>query len=155
MMPKIRPMQQSDVDSVYAIELASHRAPWGRDILSDCILVGYDCRVIEIAKEGIRKIVGYTICRNNFNICHILNLCVATPEQRQGYGKLLLQAVLSSLKKATINTVILEVRPSNVAAIKLYEQFGFQQDSIKKGYYKDNNSEEDAILFKKILNANK
>ena len=38
----VRAMQQTDIDSVYAIELQAHRAPWSRQILSDCVTVGYD-----------------------------------------------------------------------------------------------------------------
>jgi [ribosomal protein S18]-alanine N-acetyltransferase len=147
---KIRPMQQTDIDRVYSIELLSHRTPWSRDILSDCVLVGYDCRVLEFTIDGTLQIVGYIICRYSFNVCHILNISVDPAKQRQGFGKLLLKTLLDSLNKANIDTVILEVRPSNVAAIALYEKFGFLRDSIKKSYYKDNTGEEDAILLKKI-----
>jgi [ribosomal protein S18]-alanine N-acetyltransferase len=151
MTANIRPMQQEDIDRVYAIELSSHRAPWSREILSDCVLVGYDCRVLELITDGIRQVVGYVICRHTADIYHILNLCVDHSQQKQGYGGMLLQAILNTLNKPRINTVILEVRPSNVAALALYKKFGFLQESIKKGYYKDNMGEEDAILLKKVL----
>jgi [ribosomal protein S18]-alanine N-acetyltransferase len=151
MTTNIRPMQQEDIDSVYAIELSAHRAPWSRDILSDCVLVGYDCRVLELITDGTRQLAGYIICRYASDICHILNLCVALSQQRQGYGGMLLQSVLNSLRKLSVSTVILEVRPSNVAAIALYEKFGFLQDTIKTGYYKDETGEEDAILLKKVM----
>lgn len=152
MIAKIRQMLESDIDSVYAIEMATHRAPWSRQILSDCVLVGYDCRVIELDDEDKLRVVGYIICRQNFNVYHILNLCVVLNEQGKGYGKLLLQAVLDSLSKdPSILSVILEVRPSNLAAIALYEKFGFYRDAIKEGYYNDESGIEDAILLKKIL----
>lgn len=147
-------MQQHDIDRVYAIEISAHRAPWSRDILSDCVLVGYDCRVIELESSAEKQIVGYIICRNSFNVCHILNLCVAVSEQGKGYGKLLLQAVLDSLVKSGLDEVLLEVRPSNVAALKLYEKFGFKKERVKRGYYKDEHGSEDAILLKKIITLN-
>ncbi|CEK10926.1 ribosomal protein S18-alanine N-acetyltransferase [Legionella hackeliae] len=151
MICEIRPMQQSDIARVYEIEQLSHRAPWSRDILSDCVLVGYDCRVLEVMMMSSKQIVGYIICRRNFNICHILNLCVAVAEQRKGYGEKLLEALLHSLANSDSDTVILEVRPSNKAALKLYKKFGFEEDIIKKGYYQDEHGEEDAILLKKII----
>lgn len=40
-------MTESDIDAVYAIEKDVHIAPWSRDILRDCVRVGYDCRVFE------------------------------------------------------------------------------------------------------------
>ncbi|KTC78342.1 ribosomal protein S18-alanine N-acetyltransferase [Legionella brunensis] len=151
---EIRPMKQGDIDQVYAIEQSAHRAPWSREILSDCVSVGYDCQVLEIIRTSVKQIAGYIICRKNFNVCHILNLCIAIPEQRKGYGQKLLEAVLNSLANSNSNTVILEVRPSNSAALKLYEKFGFREDIVKKGYYKDESGEEDAILLKKIIPHN-
>lgn len=148
MLVKIRPMIQDDIDRVYAIELSAHRAPWSREILRDCVHVGYDCRIA--VDDDSKELLAYIICRHNFNVCHILNLCVAVTHQNKGYGKLLLSTVLDSLP-TTINTIILEVRPSNKFAIALYEGFGFTQDSVKKAYYKDTEGEEDAILFKKTL----
>lgn len=154
MILKIRPMQQGDIDQVYAIEISSHRAPWSRDILRDCVLVGYDCRVLEVTDNSVKKIVGYIICRNSLNVCHILNLCIAVKEQRKGYGQKLLEEILISLLRSNSDSVILEVRPSNDAAIKLYQKFGFETDLIKKGYYKDEHGEEDAILLKKVISRN-
>ncbi|KTC92998.1 MULTISPECIES: ribosomal protein S18-alanine N-acetyltransferase [Legionella] len=152
MTPKIRLMLQNDIDNVYDIEKSTHRAPWGRDILSDCVLVGYDCRVLELPNDDSTKIIGYIISRYSFNVCHILNLCVSFAYQGRGYGQLLLKSVLDPLSNnKAINTVILEVRPSNTAAIALYEKFGFNQVSIKKGYYNDGDRLEDAILLKKML----
>lgn len=152
MTPKIRLMLQNDIDNVYDIEKSTHRAPWGRDILSDCLLVGYDCRVLELPNDDSTKIIGYIISRYSFNVCHILNLCISLAYQGEGYGQLLLKSVLDPLSNnKAINTVILEVRPSNTAAIALYEKFGFNQVSIKKGYYNDGDRLEDAILLKKML----
>lgn len=148
-----RSMQQSDIDSVFDIETSAHRTPWSRDILSDCVLVGYDCRVLELVRNRKKKVVGYVICRHSLAVCHILNLCVSPPHQSKGYGQLLLRAVLDSLRSnSTIHSVILEVRPSNLAALALYKKYGFQRDTIKKNYYMDSNGGlEDAILLKKIL----
>ncbi|HGI8224230.1 TPA: GNAT family N-acetyltransferase, partial [Legionella pneumophila] len=92
------------------------------------------------------------ISRISNNSCHILNLCIAKPLQSKGLGRKLLQTVLYSLSKYTqTESVILEVRPSNSAALHLYETMGFEKVEIKKDYYKDKNSVEDAILLKKLL----
>ena len=39
----------------------------------------------------------------------------------------------------------LEVRRSNVAALRVYETQGFYQDGVRKGYYSDNG--EDALIL--------
>ncbi|KTD49004.1 GCN5-related N-acetyltransferase [Legionella rubrilucens] len=151
-MLKVRPMQVSDIDRVYTIELAAHRAPWSRDILRDCVLVGYNCQVLEL-HESAAQVVAYIICRHSYGVCHILNLCVDNSQQGKGYGRFLLEKLLNSLNQSMTTTVMLEVRPSNKIAIALYESLGFKIDTVKKGYYRDENgAEEDALLLKKQLN---
>ncbi|HAU0394171.1 TPA: ribosomal-protein-alanine N-acetyltransferase, partial [Legionella pneumophila] len=150
MILNIRRMKDSDIENVYSIETNVHIAPWSKDILRDCVLVGYDCRVLEINNGDSSILAGYIISRISNNSCHILNLCIAKPLQSKGLGRKLLQTVLYSLSKYTqTESVILEVRPSNSAALHLYETMGFEKVEIKKDYYKDKNSVEDAILLKK------
>lgn len=152
MILNIRRMKDSDIENVYSIETNVHLAPWSKDILRDCVLVGYDCRVLEINNGDSPILAGYIISRISNNSCHILNLCIAKPLQSKGLGRKLLQTVLYSLSKYTqTESVILEVRPSNITALHLYETMGFERVEIKKDYYKDKNGTEDAILLKKMI----
>lgn len=150
MLDLLRPMQASDIDRVYEIELASHRAPWGREILSDCQKVGYDCRVFETFIEGKKILAGYIICRYTLNAGHILNLCIDQSFQGKGYGKKLLERFLKTLPGRQIDSLVLEVRPTNKIALKMYDKFGFIQAGIRKEYYKDQNGIEDAIMLIKV-----
>lgn len=155
MILNIRRMKDTDIDNVYAIETSVHIAPWSKNILRDCVLVGYDCRVIEINNGNSPILAGYIISRISNNSCHILNLCIAKPLQSKGFGRKLLQTFLYSLSKYTkAEFVVLEVRPSNSVALHLYQSMGFEQVEIKKEYYKDSNSVEDAILLRKSLSVN-
>jgi ribosomal-protein-alanine N-acetyltransferase len=150
----IRRMNESDIENVYAIETSVHIAPWSKNILRDCVLVGYNCLVLETQIENIWMLGGYIICRHNNRTCHILNYCIAKHLQSQGYGRKFLQHVLDSLIQIKdIDQVILEVRPSNSIALHLYDTLGFKQMEVKQGYYNDNNKVEDAILLKKILHT--
>lgn len=152
MILNIRRMKDSDIENVYSIETNVHLSPWSKDILRDCVLVGYDCRVLEINNGNSPILAGYIISRISNNSCHILNLCIAKPLQSKGLGRKLLQTVLYSLSKYTqTESVILEVRPSNISALHLYETMGFERVEIKKDYYKDKNGAEDAILLKKMI----
>ncbi|PWY54903.1 ribosomal-protein-alanine N-acetyltransferase [Legionella qingyii] len=148
----IRSMNESDIDKVYAIEKDVHIAPWYRDILRDCVRVGYDCRVFEVDVENSLIIGGYIISRHSNKSCHILNFCIAKSFQSKGYGRQFLERVLHSLIESQhIDYVVLEVRPSNKAALHLYKSMGFEQIEIKPAYYIENNHVEDAIVLKKIL----
>ena len=154
MILNIRRMKESDIDTVYSIETDVHIAPWSKDILRDCVLVGYDCRVLEINNGDSPILGGYIISRVSNKSCHILNFCIAKPLQSKGLGRKLLQTVLYSLSKFTdTKNVVLEVRPSNYTAIHLYQSVGFETVEIKKDYYKDNNGIEDAILLRKNLSG--
>lgn len=152
MILNIRRMKDTDIDNVFIIETSVHIAPWSKNILRDCVLVGYDCRVLEINNGDSPILGGYIISRIADNCCHILNFCIAKPLQSKGLGRKLLQTFLYSLSKYTkTNSVILEVRPSNSSALHLYQTLGFEQVEIIKEYYKDNHGVEDAILLKKHL----
>lgn len=148
----IRSMTESDIDTVYAIEKDVHIAPWDRDILRDCVRVGYDCRVFELKIKNKLLICGYIISRHSHKCCHILNFCISKPFQSKGYGRQFLQHVLISLTESHYTDhVILEVRPSNKVALQLYKHMGFEQIEIKPAYYIEENNVEDAIVLKKIL----
>ena len=152
---KIRPMLNIDLDKVYDIERTVHITPWSREILRDCVMVKYDCKVLESFEENQdqAQIIGYSISRYHEQGYHILNICIAKTMQAQGIGKQFLQTILASLEHDNnVNYIVLEVRVSNVRAIGLYEALGFTHVTIKKDYYRDSNSVEDAIVLKKFLN---
>ncbi len=152
---KIRPMFDADIDEVYAIEGTVHITPWSREIIRDCVMVGYDCQVLEFYEKNKEKarIVGYSISRHHEQGYHILNICIAKNMQAKGWGKQFLRSLLDSLEKDNnVAYVVLEVRMSNIPALRLYEGMGFKHIEIKKDYYKDINSKEDAIVLKKYLN---
>ena len=152
MPPHVRAMLKSDIDRVYFIESTAHRSPWGHEILHDCVRVGYDCRVLERFEDSqLIDLVAYVICRSYDKTCHILNLCVIPTLQRKGYGRLLLQQVIDSLSPVITDTILLEVRPSNHAALHLYQTMGFEQVGVKRGYYRDGPGIEDAIVLQKRL----
>ena len=149
---KVRRMQESDIDNVYAIETSVHIAPWSKNILRDCVSVGYNCFVLEVKVDNIWILGGYIICRHNSHYCHILNFCIAKDLQLKGYGRQFLNFILNRCANdKEINQAILEVRPSNLIALHLYETMGFKQEEIKEGYYKDQDKIEDAILLKKTF----
>ena len=143
----IRAMEDDDIDSVMAIELSVYEYPWTKRIMVDCMRVGYHCRVGEI--DGV--LASYCIMSTGADEAHILNLCVADEFQRRGLGQLLLTTMLDDAKEANIKNIFLEVRPSNQAAILLYERLGFNQIGTRKDYYPAKIGREDAVILAKNL----
>ena len=75
----------------------------------------------------------------------ILNLAVRPHIRRLGHGKRILRIVLRLARKMDINTVLLEVRTGNKAAIALYEGCGFLKVGRRRNYYADTG--EDALVY--------
>lgn len=150
MIVNIRSMKETDLDDVYTIETEVHISPWSKEIIRDCFLVGYDCKVLELKLNDAPVLAGYIISRLSQDQYHILNFCIAKSFQFKGLGRKFLQAVLDSLSnQGQVKSVLLEVRPSNSVAIHLYTSLDFETVAVKKDYYKDKSGMEDAIVLKK------
>ncbi|HBB30286.1 MAG TPA: ribosomal-protein-alanine N-acetyltransferase [Cyanobacteria bacterium UBA8803] len=76
---------------------------------------------------------------------HITILAVHPNYQRQGLGQLLLYALLRDAKRHQLEWATLEVKPSNQAALSLYQKFGFTEAGRRRRYYKDTG--EDALIL--------
>jgi len=143
----IRPMTTHDLEHIMRVELAMYPFPWTRRIFEDCLRVGYRCHVGEI--DG--NFAGYGVMSTGAGEAHVLNLCVAGEFQRQGLAREILSLLLDEADKLEVRDVFLEVRPSNMAAITLYEQMGFNQVGLRKDYYPTEEGREDAIIFASSL----
>lgn len=83
-------------------------------------------------------------CHGAFS-ADIIYIHVAASERGKGTGKLLIRRLLHILKdKGDYENLFLEVRTSNLAAIRLYESVGMKQQGIRKRYYPDG---EDAFVY--------
>ncbi|WP_455203328.1 ribosomal protein S18-alanine N-acetyltransferase [Kaarinaea lacus] len=139
----LRPMAQEDLAAVFAIEKEVYAFPWTEQIFVDCIRVGYYCRVVE--KDNV--VVGYAIMSTGAGEAHLLNLCVGKSWQRHGVGELLLRHMIEIAKNDQIEAIFLEVRPSNTAAMRLYDKAGFNQVGMRKDYYPSKGGREDACIL--------
>lgn len=146
-MPAARPMRLQDLDAVIAIENRVYHFPWTRGNFRDSISAGYDCRVFELA--GV--IIGYGVVMRAVDEAHLLNLSVAANWQGRGYGRALLRHFMSLARDGACNFVSLEVRPSNLAAIRLYQAEGFREIAVRRGYYPAERGREDAIVMGRSL----
>lgn len=145
----MRPMRLGDVPDVYGIECEAYRFPWSLGIFRDCLRIGYGCWVLE-AEDEIR---GYAVLSAAAGEAHVLNICVAPGYQRRGYGRALLRHLIGLAREYGASQLFLEVRPSNVPAILLYQEEGFTQVGRRTGYYPNAHDEprEDALILRLAL----
>jgi [ribosomal protein S18]-alanine N-acetyltransferase len=87
--------------------------------------------------------VGFLIAWHVADELHVLNIATTPPMRRRGVARALMDVALRYSAAAQIRILILEVRRSNRAAIKLYRGLGFTAMGVRPGYYADTG--EDAI----------
>ena len=144
----IRVMVHEDLKLISDIERRSYDFPWSHSVFRDCLLAGYSCIVIERAD----LVVGYAILSIAAGEAHILNLCVDPKFRHLRYGERLLDDILLRARRAEVNEIFLEVRPSNAAALALYKKKGFHQITERPAYYQAKGGREDAAVLCKVLN---
>ena len=127
----MRAMTAADLPAVFGIERAAYEFPWSQRVFRDCLRAGYACRV---AEEG-RRLRGYGIVSLAAGEAHLLNLCVDPGEQGRGWGGWLLRRLFGLARERNAERMFLEVRPSNRAAVRLYEAHGFVPAGTRHGYY--------------------
>jgi len=145
----IRAMRGNDVGDVVGIERSSYQFPWSEGIFRDCLRVGYVCRVVTVS----RQVMAYGVMSFGAGEAHILNLCVADGYRCRGVGRRLLGSLIERATAAGMADAFLEVRPTNMAAIRLYLALGFEQVGMRRGYYQAANGREDAAVLRRALRS--
>jgi len=140
---QFRPMQLPDLDAIMVIEPQIYPYPWTRGNFSDSLNSGYSAWVLAEREQ----IIAYALMMMVLDEAHLLNLSVAKSHQKQGLGRLLLEHMLQIAKNHRAANMFLEVRTSNISAIALYENVGFNEMAIRRGYYPAANGREDAVLM--------
>lgn len=138
-----RPMGQDDVEAVIAVEREIYPFPWTPGNFCDSIHARNQCWLASL--EGI--MAGYGVMLVAAGEAHLLNLGVAHAMQRQGIGRCMLQFLMAEAKKGGADIMYLEVRPSNLPALGLYESMGFAQVGRRKNYYPNHDGREDALVM--------
>jgi ribosomal-protein-alanine N-acetyltransferase len=142
--PALRPMREADVAAVVAIETEAYEFPWTEGIFRDCLRVGYSCWVAETG----RGLIGYAVMSLlAAGECHVLNVCVRPDHQGHGYGRVLLNHMLDLARGRGVSLALLEVRPSNAAALALYRSMGFNEVGLRRNYYPAKQGREDGLVL--------
>jgi ribosomal-protein-alanine N-acetyltransferase len=144
---RLRPMSESDLPRIHRIELASYDHPWSLGNFADSLKAGYSMWV----READGEIIGYYVMLVAAGEAHLLNLTIAPTWRRHGLGRDLLEHCLACARDDHADSVFLEVRTSNTAAIALYHSSGFVDLAVRRDYYPAGEGREDALIMKKDL----
>src|SRR5699024_711656 len=137
-MKTISLLTETDFDTAYQIECASHTYPWSRKTFEQNqgpLYLNYKLQCND-------KMAGFIISQWVADEATIFNLAIAPTYQQQGLGKQLLEHTLDIFQQRHIQSVWLEVRCSNQPAIALYHKLGFNEITIRHAYYPTSNGRE-------------
>ena len=143
-------MLPGDILQVHEIGKQCFTTPW--ELRSFEYEIENRDAILKVAVFNL-EIVGYICIRSIMDVTHIMDLAVTPKYKRMGIGRLLLRDALQELRRVRpdISLITLEVRESNIAAVKLYEKFGFREIGRRRGYYKK--PVEDALIMELDMNA--
>lgn len=140
---RIRQMRRDDLPEVHEIESEAYEFGWTQGIFRDCLQAGHECWLLELDRD----IIAYAVLANQVDEAHLLNLCVAPAWQGVGYGQRMLRRMTDVARWHAAERMLLEVRPSNLSAIHIYRQHGFEIIGKRPGYYPASRGREDAVVM--------
>jgi ribosomal-protein-alanine N-acetyltransferase len=140
---KFRPMVEADVPEVVEIERSAYAFPWNEGTYYDCMRAGYSVWILEYRKQ----IGAYGVLSSAAGEAHLLNICVRPTLHGKGLGRAMLEHLIEVARSQRADMMFLEVRPSNLAAIQLYQSVGFAEIGTRRAYYPALGGREDALIF--------
>ena len=138
------PMGAAHLDAVLAIEQSAYSHPWSRGNFSDSMAAGYQLQCL----VGGADVLGYFVAMAGYREVHLLNITVAPAHQRQGWARVMLDALAIWSRGQQAEWLWLEVRAGNTRAQQIYEHCGFAPVGLRKGYYPAGQGQrEDAVVM--------
>lgn len=157
------PLTAEWLDRVAEVEKTAYAHPWTRRHFQSSLDAGHTAQALvmtpdpaldlptwshaPVAPDG-RWLLGYLVAMTGVDEVHLLNITTVPLHQRQGWARLMLQALSAWSQRQGAHALWLEVRAGNHPARSLYRTQGFREVGLRKGYYPDAGAQrEDAIVM--------
>lgn len=135
-------MSEEHVAEVSRIESETFSMPWSAESFLEMITCEY---ALYLVAKDQDKILGCCGIRNLCGDGEITNVVVRKECRHQGIGYMMLTELMKQSRQMGVRSYTLEVRQSNMAAIRLYERLGFITEGIRKNFYEK--PTEDALIM--------
>ncbi len=156
------PMQTADLDAVLEIEAVSHLHPWTKGNFTDSLAAGHWAYCIRPQVDRAIKgsyldpaiLWAYCILFPAVDELHLLNITVSPKLRQLGLASRMMAAIEGVAAQQKMPRMILEVRPSNTAAVALYRKLGYEEIGMRKNYYPADpqlGTREDALVMAKSI----
>jgi ribosomal-protein-alanine N-acetyltransferase len=141
---RFEPLTEQHLDAVLRVEQRTYAQPWARTNFTDSLTSGYQAQVL-LAEDIL---LGYFVAMKGVAEAHLLNLTVAPEYQRQGWARVMLDALALWAKGQGADWLWLEVRQGNLRALQVYESHGYRRVGLRKDYYPGSPGQrEDAVVM--------
>ena len=141
---ELRKLELRDLNAIERIERASYPTPWSRSMFASELAKPSSLSLGAFAEQG-GDLLGYLIISRYVDAWHVMNVAVDPAHRRRGIARTLLARLFDETAGDGRRGYTLEVRVSNIGAIRLYETLGFRGRGVRRGYYTDNR--EDALIM--------
>jgi len=139
-------MRMADLPSVLDIERGTFPAPWTQDnFVHEIERNPFACN--RVVRSELGEVEAYINAWILDGEVKINNLAVRAAHRGRGLGEALLRHLLEIGRSAGCLGAMLEVRPTNLRALSLYEKLGFRVVGRRKRYYSDTG--EDALVMRR------
>lgn len=140
--------------AVLQIEQSAYEHPWSEANFTDSLKAGYQAQLLTAGNAPKAELLGYFVAMKGVDEVHLLNITVAPAHQRQGWARVMLDALGLWARGQGAQWLWLEVRVSNLRAKAVYESHGFCHVGTRRHYYPSSASHprgEDAIVMSLAL----
>ena len=141
---RFEPMLADHLEAVAALEMSAYAHPWQQRHFADCLQAGYAAQLLMAGEH----LLGYFVAMKGVDEVHLRNLVVAPQYQRQGWSRVLLDALALWARGQGAQWVWLEARASNTRAVHVYKAHGYRYVGTRRQYYPaDAGGREDAVVM--------
>ena len=141
---RFEPFHAGLLESVIQVEQRAYAHPWSRANFTDALTAGYQAQLL-LAGDVL---LGYFVAMKGVDEVHLLNITVAPEHQRQGWSRVMLDALTIWARGQAAQWLWLEVRVGNEGATQVYQSHGYRRVGLRKAYYPNGSlAREDAIVM--------
>ncbi|MFU0842274.1 MAG: [Ribosomal protein S18]-alanine N-acetyltransferase [Burkholderia sp.] len=141
---RFRPARESDCAELARLEAQVEYSPWKEGDFEDALRARWRCELLE-TESG--QIAAWAVILPGVGEAELLDIGVALPLQGRGLGRAMLNRAFEIVRAEGFPQFLLEVRESNVRALRLYETSGFKRVGLRKNYYAAAGGRENAVLM--------
>ena len=134
MTAAIRPATEDDLATLLSLEATSFSVPWNESAVKSHLAANYTLSLLLFEGEspGGYLLAGFTPPEGD-----LYRIAILPEKRRRGYAHLLIDAFFAASAERGVDTLWLDVRESNQAAIALYRSVGFLTVLKRDNYYRD------------------